>query len=173
LADPSSTPEKRQRWQQLYDQNKQWLKVNKSGNPSSSWSALRVAEFSVNGQRTDSNYYLIDGVSANVGATAGSSFYSFASFAGVSGSVPPATALGTTQALVSVDALGEFRVQSSSYSAEFGRNPGGQFSFATRSGTNQWTGTAFDYLRNGYVDANDWFNDYLGVPQADFPVLIS
>ena len=123
----------------------------------------QTGEFSVNGQRTDSNYYSIDGVSANIGAAAGSNFYSFA---GASGSVPAATALGTTQALVSVDALSEFRVQSSSYSAEFGRNPGGQISFATRSGTNEWHGTAFDYLRNGYFDANDWFNDYLGVSQA-------
>jgi Carboxypeptidase regulatory-like domain len=120
-------------------------------------------EFSVNGQRTDSNIYWIDGVSANVGAAAGSNLYSSAS---ASGSIPAATALGTTQALVSVDALEEFRVQSSSYSAEFGRNPGGQFSFVTRSGTNQWHGTAFDYLRNNYFDANDWFNDYLKVAQA-------
>ena len=120
-------------------------------------------EFSVNGQRPDSNYYSIDGVSANVGASAGSGLYSFS---GASGSIPASTSLGTTQALVSVDALEEFRVQSSTYSAEFGRNPGGQFSFVTRSGTNEWHGTAFDYLRNGDLDANDWFNDYFGVPQA-------
>jgi len=120
-------------------------------------------EFSVNGQRSDSNYYSIDGVSANVGAAAGPDLYSYA---GASGSIAASTALGTTQALVSVDALDEFRVESSSYSAEFGRNPGGQFSFATRSGTNDWHGTAFDYLRNGDFDANDWFNDYLRVPQA-------
>jgi len=119
-------------------------------------------EFSVNGQRSDSNYYWIDGVSANVGVAAGSDLYNFS---GASGSIPGSTALGTTQALVSVDALQEFRVESSSYSAEFGRNPGGQFSFVTRSGTNDWHGTAFDYLRNGDVDANDWFNDYLGVTQ--------
>src|SRR5260370_14980981 len=117
-------------------------------------------EFSVNGQRTDSNYYSVDGVSANAGAISGSDFYNFS---GVSGSVPAATVLGTTQALVSVDALEEFRVQSSTYSAEYGRNPGGQFSFATRSGTNQWHSTAFDYLRNNYFDANDWFNAYSGV----------
>src|SRR5208283_30989 len=91
--------------------------------PQSSAALGESGEFSVNGQRTDSNYYSIDGVSANVGATAGSNFYNGS---GVSGSIPAATALGTTQALVSVDALEEFRVQSSSYSAEYGRNPGGQ-----------------------------------------------
>jgi len=113
-------------------------------------------EFSVNGQRTESNYYTVDGVSANTGIQPGS-------YLGSSGSVAAATALGTTQALVSVDALQEFRVQSSTYAAEYGRNPGGQFSFETRSGTNQWHGTAFDYLRNDYFDANNWFNNFFGV----------
>ncbi len=65
-----------------------------------------TGEFSVNGQRTESNYYTVDGVSANVGATAGSNQYTTSA----SGSVPTATALGTTQALVSVDDLQEFRV---------------------------------------------------------------
>jgi hypothetical protein len=117
-------------------------------------------EFSVNGQRTESNNYSVDGVSANVGVQAG-----FVESPGASGSLPASTALGTTQGLVSVDALEEFRIQSSTYSAEYGRNPGGQFSFVTRSGTNEWHGTAFDYLRNNYVDANDWFNDFFGLPQ--------
>jgi len=116
-----------------------------------------TGEFSVNGQRTESNYYTVDGVSANVGAAAGTDLL-FGG--GASGSVPASTALGTTQALVSVDDLQEFRVQSSTYSAEYGRNPGGQFAFETKSGTNLWHGTGYDYLRNGYFDANDWFNDY-------------
>ena len=114
-------------------------------------------EFSVNGQRTESNLYLVDGVSANIGAAPDSP-----DRPGTSGSVPNSTALGTTQSLVSLDALQEFRVQSSTYSAEFGRNPGGQFSFVTRSGTNEWHGSGFDYLRNSLFDASDWFNDYLG-----------
>src|SRR6266480_1350607 len=119
-------------------------------------------EFSVNGQRTESNYYTVDGVSANVGSTTGSFMVQSA---GPSGSLSAATALGTTQALVSVDDLQEFRVQSSSYSAEYGRNPGGQFAFETKSGTNQWHGTAYDYLRNGFFDAPDWFNNYLQLPE--------
>src|SRR6267378_736644 len=91
----------------------------------------QAGEFSVNGQRTESNYYTVDGVSANVGATAGGDM---ALGAGPSGSVAAATALGTTQALVSVDSLQEFRVQSSTYSAQYGRSPGGQFAFETKSG---------------------------------------
>jgi hypothetical protein len=131
--------------------------------PQNGNSALgQTGEFSVNGQRTEENYYTVDGVSANIGAATGRSMVLFA---GASGSVAGATALGTTQALVSVDDLQEFRVQSSTYSAEYGRNPGGQLSFETKSGTNQWHGTAYDYLRNGAFDAQDWFNDYFGTPE--------
>src|ERR1700728_2626976 len=128
-----------------------------SGNPGLGQSG----EFSVNGQRTESNYYPVDGVSANVGAASGAAM----GYAGASGSIAASTALGTTQALVSVDDLQELRVQSSSYSAEYGRNPGGQFSFETKSGANQWHGTAYDYLRNGVFDAQDWFNDYYGAKE--------
>ena len=120
-----------------------------------------IGDFSVNGQRTQSNYYTLDGVSANVGSASGQDQTNFGP--GISGSAPAATALGTTQALVSLDDLQEFRVKSSTYSAEYGRNPGGQFAFETKSGTNQWHGTAYDYLRNGVFDAQDWFNNYFGV----------
>jgi hypothetical protein len=119
----------------------------------------QTGEFSVNGQRTESNSYTVDGVSANLGVAAGQGV---GFQAGASGSLPGSTALGTTQAMVSVDALQEFRVQSSTYTAEHGRNPGGQFAFETKSGANQWHGTAYDYLRNGFFDAQDWFNDYFG-----------
>lgn len=122
----------------------------------------QTGEFTVNGQRAESNYYTVDGVSANLGAAPG---VNMIAGGGASGSVASATALGTTQALVSVDDLQEFRVQSSTYSAEYGRNPGGQFAFETKSGTNQWHGTAYDYLRNGVFDADDWFNNYLNVKQ--------
>jgi Carboxypeptidase regulatory-like domain/TonB dependent receptor-like, beta-barrel/TonB-dependent Receptor Plug Domain len=123
-------------------------------------------EFSVNGQRTEANNYTVDGVSANVGVTAGGpAGASMVAGPGASGSLAASTALGTTQALVSVDDLLEFRVQSSTYSAEYGRNPGGQFSFETKSGANQWQGTAYDYLRNGVFDAQDWFNDYFDTPE--------
>ena len=122
----------------------------------------QTGEFSVNGQRAESNVYSVDGVSANLGVTAG---VNMIAGAGASGSVPAATALGTTQALVPVDDLQEFRVQSSTYSAQYGRNPGGQFALETRSGTNQWHGTVFDYVRNAVFDANDWFNDYFNVKE--------
>ena len=79
--------------------------------------------------------------------------------------LPAATALGTTQALVSVDDLQEFRVQSSTYSAEYGRNPGGQFAFETKSGTNQMARHGIRLFAERYFDAQDWFNDYFGTPE--------
>src|ERR1700722_10185716 len=118
-------------------------------------------ELSVNGQRTESNYFIVDGVSADIGASVSSSGFTGAGF---SGATPGETALGTTQSLVTIDALQEFRATTSTYSAEYGRGPGGQFSFQTRSGTNQYHGTAFDYLRNDALDANNWFNGYTNVP---------
>lgn len=112
-------------------------------------------EISVNGQRTEANYYTIDGISANTGATVSTSGTPGAGF---SGATPQGSALGTTQSIVSIDALEQFRATTSSYSAEYGRTPGGQFSFSTRGGTNQWHGSAFDYLRNDALDAKNWFD---------------
>jgi hypothetical protein len=112
-------------------------------------------EFSVNGQRTESNYYTVDGVSANVGVgTSG------IATSGASGSIPAQTALGTTQNLASIDALQEFRINTSTYSAEYGRGPGAQIALQTRSGTNIPHGTVFNYFRNDALDANNWFNDH-------------
>jgi hypothetical protein len=128
--------------------------------PQSSGALGQTGEFSVNGQRTESNNYMVDGVSANVGAAANIFGYAMTDGAGASGSVPAATALGTTQALVSVDDLQEFRVESSTYSAKYGRNPGAQLVFETKSGTNQWHGTASEYLRNDYFDATDYFTNW-------------
>ncbi|MBI1357430.1 MAG: TonB-dependent receptor plug domain-containing protein [Acidobacteria bacterium] len=122
-------------------------------------------ELSVNGQRTEANYYMIDGVSANTGALTINNSSGVGRGSGFSGSTPMQSAIGTTQSLVSVDALQEFRATTSTYSAEFGRTPGGQFQFVTRSGTNQLHGSAFEYFRNDKLDANNWFNNQTGLPR--------
>jgi hypothetical protein len=114
-------------------------------------------QFSVNGQRASANNFTVDGLSANFGANPGT----FGAPAN-SGNTPGLTAFGTTQSLASVDDLQEFKVQTSTYSSEYGRQPGGQVSIVTRSGTNQFHGTLFDYLRNDALDANDWFADRAG-----------
>lgn len=130
--------------------------------PQSTYFIGYQGDFSVNGQRTESNYYTVDGVSANNGAGNGGGLPQ----AGNTGTIAASTALGTTQSVVSVDALEEFRVSSSTYSAEYGRSPGGQFSFTTRSGTDVPHGSVYEYLRNNVFDANDWFNKHNGKPQT-------
>jgi hypothetical protein len=61
---------------------------------------------------------------------------------------------------VSIDAMQEFRVQTSTFAPEFGRTPGGQISVVTRSGTNSFHGTVFEYFRNDVLDAAGWFVNY-------------
>ena len=56
------------------------------------------------------------------------------------------------------ETIAEFRILESNYSAEYGRNGGGIITEVTKSGTNQWHGSAYDYLRNGDFDANSFFN---------------
>ena len=118
-------------------------------------------QFTVNGQRADANYFMVDGVSANTGSSLGSSLGQ--SGAGV---LPNTTAFGGFNGLVSLDALQEFRVTTSSFAPEYGHTPGGQVSLVTRSGTNSWHGSAFDYLRNTVLDANDWFLNRAGMKGA-------
>ena len=109
-------------------------------------------QFSVNGQRSNANYFMVDGVSANFGTTTGGLGQTLA------GGIPGFTAQGGTNGLVSIDAMQEFRVQTSSYAPEFGRTPGAQISVVTKSGSNQFHGTAFDYLRNDVFDARNYFD---------------
>ncbi len=116
-------------------------------------------QFSVNGQRADANYFTVDGVSANFGVTG---YFPLAQTA--QGALPALSVSGGTNSLVSVDAMQEFRVQTSSFAPEFGRTPGGQISILTRSGTNAFHSTLFEYFRNDVLDANDWFNGYTNNP---------
>jgi hypothetical protein len=119
-------------------------------------------QFSVNGQRADANYFTVDGVSANFGVTG---YFPLGQAA--SGALPALTVSGGTNSLVSVDAMQEFRIQTSSFAPEFGRTPGGQISIVTRSGTNRFHGTLFEYFRNDVLDADDWFASYNHLPKPE------
>ena len=121
-----------------------------------------LSVISVNGNSDLSNSYTVDGVSADFGAGNNGGF-SGAYGIGGAGGLPAGTSLGSTQALVPVDDLQEFRVLTSSYSAEYGGYAGGQFIYLTRSGTNAFHGSASDYLRNTVFDANDYFDNYYGI----------
>ena len=90
-------------------------------------------QFSIAGQRTRANNFLVDGVSANFGVAP-----TFGQGTSGTGSAQAFSALGGTSSLVSVEALQEFRVETSSFAPEFGRSPGGQI-------------TSHDPLRDEYV----------------------
>src|SRR6266853_1916362 len=104
----------------------------------SSSSPSNPGQFSINGQRTDGNYFQVDGVGANFGASTQSAVGQSGG-----GGTQAFNAYGGTASLVSVDAVQEFRVETSSFAPEYGRTPGGQVSISTRSGTNQFHGDVF------------------------------
>src|SRR5712664_1168850 len=95
--------------------------------------------FSVSGARSQSNIFLLDGVS-NIDTQINS-------------------ALGNFRI---TDAVQEFAVQTSVATAEFGRGTGGQVNIVTKSGTNKFHGTAFEYLRNSVLEAADFFTNKNG-----------
>ena len=99
----------------------------------------RAGGFSAGGQRTTDNNYLLDGFDNNTDDTS----------------------FDTNQAEVvkpSVDAIQEFKVQTSAYSAEFGRAAGGVVNLTLKSGTNTLHGTAYEFLRNEKLDARNFFD---------------
>ncbi len=64
-----------------------------------------------------------------------------------------------------VEAVEEFKVQQTNFSAEYGFTGASVINMVTRSGTNQFHGSAYDFLRNAVTDANDWFANYYGNPR--------
>ncbi len=114
-----------------------------------------AGQFTVNGQRQDTNQFTVDGTNANNGITP-----TFGVGIQGSGGSAAASVSGGYNSLVSVDDLQEFQIQTSTFAPEFGRTPGGQVSLVTRSGSNAFHGDAFDYLRNNFFDAHDYFVNY-------------
>ena len=110
-------------------------------------------QFVVIGLRATANSFSIDGVNA-VSTVTG--------YQSAGGNNAGYNVAGGTNSMVSVDALQEFRVLTSSYAAEYGRNPGAHVLLVTRSGTNVFHGAVFDYFRNDKLDAADWFVDQAG-----------
>src|SRR6266852_5459584 len=96
--------------------------------------------FAVSGNRPQQNLFLLNGVEYTGAAE---------------NNMQPGGASGM---LLGVDAVREFNVQRDSYSAEFGKHPGGQVIIVTQSGTNQWHGAVFEFLRNNALDAPNFFD---------------
>ncbi len=66
----------------------------------------------------------------------------------------------------SIDLVQEYKVQTNNFSAEFGNTAGGVINVVTKSGTNQVHGSTYDFLRNNFFDANDFFANRAGIPIA-------
>jgi hypothetical protein len=120
-----------------------------------------AGQFTVAGQRPNTNAFLVDGVSANSGVSGGG-----LPAQSTGAALPGMTAFGSLDGLLSRDALLEARVQTSTTVPEFGRLPGAQISLSSRSGSNQLHGSLFSGLRNELLDANDWFANQHGDGRA-------
>ena len=103
-------------------------------------------QLSIGGGRPTQNSYRLDGVIVNDYSNAG-----------------PGSVLGKN---LGVDAIQEFTVLTSNYSAEYGFTSGGVINAITKTGTNSFHGTAFDFLRNSLLDANDFFANAGGLGKS-------
>ena len=65
-----------------------------------------------------------------------------------------------------LEAVEQFRIQTSSFQAEYGRTGGGVLNVTTKMGTNQWHGSAYEYFRNDALNANTYSNDLVGLSKA-------
>jgi Carboxypeptidase regulatory-like domain/TonB-dependent Receptor Plug Domain len=99
-------------------------------------------DINVNGMGSDQNNYMMDGATVtNYGSGGGAQ----------SGNFP---GIG----IPNPDSIQEFKIQTSQYDAEYGRNPGASVNVTTRGGTNDFHGAAWEFFRNSALDANDIFN---------------
>jgi len=103
--------------------------------------------YSINGARTSMMETLIDGATASHPTVQG--------YSGIS-------------AFPSVDAIGEFKVLGANFPAEYGRTAGSVLNVVYKSGTNEFHGSAYEFLRNSKMDANTFYNNMRGVPLASF-----
>ncbi len=122
-------------------------------------------QFSVGGQRPNTNYFTVDGVGMNSGISAGGQ-----PAQSTGGTLPAMTAFGSLESMVSTDAIQEVRVQTSSTTPTFGRMPGAQISFSSRAGSNEIHGSLAYSFRNQGLDANNWFANAQGVARAPLSV---
>jgi outer membrane receptor protein involved in Fe transport len=106
------------------------------------------AQLSISGARPQQNNYRLDGISINDYANGG-----------------PGSVLGQN---LGVEAIQEFSVLTSNYSAEYGKTSGGVVNAISRSGTNQFHGSVYEFLRNSALDADNFFDNANGVAKPPF-----
>ncbi|RZU40560.1 TonB-dependent receptor [Edaphobacter modestus] len=104
-------------------------------------------QVSVNGSRDRAWNYVLDGIDANESSSGGGN---------------------SSPAHLNPDMLSEFRVLTSNFTAEYGRNTGGQVLMVTKSGTNQYHGNLFEFYQSPFLRANSPVNKSLGQPRSQF-----
>jgi len=107
------------------------------------------AQMTISGSRPQQNSYLVDGINVNDYTNGGP------------GSVVQGVTLG-------VDAVQEFSVLTANYNAEYGRTSGGVINAVSRSGTNQFHGNGYEFLRNSALDAANFFDGFSNTPKPPF-----
>ena len=116
-----------------------------------------AGQFTANGQRPNANYFTVDGASANTGVSAGG-----LPAQATGGVLPAMSAFGSLDSLLPVEAVDELRVQTSNTVSELGRLPGANVALTSRSGSNEFHGSAVYRFRNELLAANDWFANVSG-----------
>jgi hypothetical protein len=120
-----------------------------------------AGQFTTSGMRPNTNLFTVDGVSANTGVSAGG-----LPAQSSGGALPALSAFGSLDSMISVEAVQDFKLQTSSAVAEFGRMPGASIALSSRAGTDHFHGSAVFRYRNQYMGANDWFANQAGYPRA-------
>ncbi len=137
----------------------------------------RIMELPLNTRNVYSLIYLTPGVTGSIGTVYNSLSYSINGarpmmmdtlIDGVSASAPTVSGYAGISVFPSVDAIAEFKVQAGNYSAEFGRSAGSILNVVYKSGTNDLHGSAYEFLRNSVLDANNFFDNLRGVKLLSF-----
>jgi hypothetical protein len=120
-----------------------------------------AGQFVTDGQRPNTNYFTVDGISANHGVSAGG-----LPAQTTGGSLPVLSAFGSLDSLIPTGSVEQFEIRTSSSTAQFGRLPGAAVSVISRSGSDEFHGSAGYTFRNELLDANDWFANRTGDARA-------
>ena len=131
----SEIPLNGRQWQQLID-------LSAGVNPGAPGETGSPNPVNVNGQRNKANLFMVDGISTTSSAQGRGNDFN-----------------------IPLDAVQEFSVQAGSYSAEFGDVAGGVINLQSKSGTNNWHGSLFEFFRNDQLDAANFFSNATGQPK--------
>ncbi|PYS07624.1 MAG: TonB-dependent receptor, partial [Acidobacteria bacterium] len=124
------------------------LLLNTNVNDNRSNTGAHAVSYSIGGKRLEANRWTINGMD----------------YIGTNSQGTANAPVGISDQLLGVEAVREYNVLSHTYGAEYGKRSGGQITVVTTSGTNQWHGSAFEYLRNNKFDSRPFFSSTEGAP---------